>query len=57
MKLAIRVFAFAIAMVGLTAMSLSTPSRQVIVSSQAAHSSLPTPVCAPRKGCVDLAAK
>ena len=53
MKLALRIFAFAVVVAGAAAASFSSsPSRNTaIVSHQSATTSLPVPGCGPGMGC------
>ncbi len=51
MKLAIRIFGFVVAIAGLTAASMSTPSKSTMLNHQATYSALPTPSCGPDMGC------
>jgi len=47
MKLAIRIFALSIVLVGVAAASVSSSSSRVIPSHQAATAGNPVPLCAP----------
>jgi hypothetical protein len=47
MKLAIRIFALSIVLVGVAAASISTSASRVLPSHQAATASNPIPLCAP----------
>lgn len=52
MKLAVRVFAFAIALTGFAAASVtSNPTPQSFRSHQSAADSIPIPMCGPGMGC------
>jgi len=55
MKLAIRIFALSVVLVGVAAASVSSSSSRVIASHQSATAGNPIPVCAPGlPGCPDL---
>lgn len=55
MKLAIRIFAFAVIAAGAAAASLSSSAPRTIVSHQAASAGLPVPICSPgMPGCPSL---
>jgi len=51
MKLAIRIFAFAIVVAGAAAASLSSTTAHAITSHQSATAGLPVPTCGPGMGC------
>jgi len=55
MKLAIRLFALSIVLVGVAAASVSNSSVRILPSHQSATASNPVPLCAPGlPGCPDL---
>ena len=52
MKLALRIFAFAIVVAGAAAASVSSPSHMIASHQSATGSALPIPGCGPGMGCM-----
>ena len=52
MKLAIRIFAFAVVVAGVTAAATSPKAAVTIASHQSATASLPAPACGPGMHCL-----
>jgi hypothetical protein len=52
MKLALRIFAFAIVVAGAAAASVSSPSHTIASHQSATGSALPIPGCGPGMGCM-----